>query len=115
MEDVDATLQVSDKDDVEEDEGVDDDEADSDEEALSAATGRQAAAAQQDLQDSRLGTRFTCTQQHARVRAQHLFTQFWQLLSQLLHCMPCRHRFNKHLLSEAQSLLNDGCSSRCSS
>ena len=41
VEDVDATLHVSDKDDVEEDEGVDDDDADSDEEALSAATGKQ--------------------------------------------------------------------------
>ncbi|CAK0735032.1 hypothetical protein CVIRNUC_000518 [Coccomyxa viridis] len=39
VEDVDATLQVSDKDDVEEDEGADDEDADSDEEALSAATG----------------------------------------------------------------------------
>lgn len=45
MEDVDATLHVSDKDDVEEDEGADDDDADSDEEAISAATGRQLARA----------------------------------------------------------------------
>ena len=53
VEDVDATLQVSDKDDVEEDEGADDEDADSDEEALSAATGGQPDRARQTLQHSR--------------------------------------------------------------
>ena len=54
VEDVDATLHVSNKDDVEEDEGVDNDDADSDEEVLSAATGRQLTGARQTLQCSRM-------------------------------------------------------------
>ena len=111
VEDVDATLQVSDKDDVEEDEGADDEDADSDEDALSAATGGQPAGARQTLQQSRLCRRSlahstvtaACMCQSSAPPHQIIATY---VTAPALHAL--KKYFAERLISAAQSLLKDG-------